>query len=243
VGPRDIGIRTAHGQLAVWDGAASLAFQVSVWIIPVLLAVTLHEAAHGFAAYKLGDDTAKRAGRMTLNPFRHVDRFGTLILPGFLLLLSSPVILGYAKPVPVDFARLQHPRRDMALVAVAGPATNLVLMMIAIFLLSATALLSGEVRAWLQLNLFNMIILNAVLAVFNMLPIPPLDGSKVLAGILPSRLGKRLLELERYGLLFIFILLFLPYALYETLNINLPITRYLIEIPSSALVKWALQLV
>ena len=150
---------------------------VSVWAIPLLLAVTLHEAAHGWVAWRLGDDTAYRMGRVTFNPFRHIDLFGTVLLPGLLLFFSGgSKAFGFAKPVPVNFSRLGRPRRDMVLVAAAGPGTNLALAVASAALLHAVSLLDGEAREWVTHNLINSVWINLLLCVFNMLPLPPLDG-------------------------------------------------------------------
>ena len=166
-------------------------YTASTWIIPVLLAVTLHEAAHGYAARLFGDNTAWMMGRVTLNPFKHVDPFGTIILPGILLLARSPFLFGYAKPVPVNFGALRNPRRDMVFVALAGPGTNIVLAFISALLLYLARLAPEPASDWMTQNLVNSIIINVVLAVFNMLPIPPLDGGRVAVGLLPAPLAKR----------------------------------------------------
>jgi Zn-dependent protease len=173
----------------------------STWVLPVLLAITLHEAAHGFAAWKLGDDTAYLLGRVTINPLKHIDPVGTVLLPAALFFFNAPFMFGYAKPVPVNFRRLRHFRRDTALVAVAGPGTNLVLAIISALLLQATVYAPPEIAHWAQLTLGNSILLNVVLAVFNMLPVLPLDGGRVLAGLLPPALARPYYRTERYGML------------------------------------------
>ena len=188
-------------------------YTASTWIIPVLLAVTLHEAAHGYAARLFGDNTAWMMGRVTLNPFKHVDPFGTIILPGLLLLASSPFLFGYAKPVPVNFGALRNPRRDMVFVALAGPGTNIVLALISALLLYLARLAPDPASDWITQNLVNSIIINVVLAVFNMLPIPPLDGGRVAVGLLPAPLAKRYAGLEPYGFFIILLIIFvLPLA-------------------------------
>lgn len=181
---------------------------LSVWALPVLLAVTLHEAAHGFVADRLGDDTARRMGRVTLNPLAHVDPFGTVLLPGFLLLVGAPFVFGWAKPVPVAFHRLRNPRRDMVLVALAGPASNIAQAVAAALLMHLTVHLPSPWLEWTGENLANAVIVNVVLAVFNMLPIPPLDGGRVVTGLLPPRAAWRFARLERYGLLILLLLIF-----------------------------------
>jgi len=182
---------------------------LSVWLLPVVIAITLHEAAHGWMAERCGDNTARLLGRVTFNPIKHVDPFSTLILPGLLLLLSAPFLFGYAKPVPVNFARLRQPKRDMVFVALAGPAVNIMLALASAFALHAAAWLPGELAAWVGQNLVNSIIINVVLAVFNMLPLPPLDGGRVLTGLLPDPWAWHFSRIERYGLLILIGLLFL----------------------------------
>ncbi len=188
---------------------AAIGHAISIWALPVIFAITCHEAAHGWMAERLGDDTARRLGRVTFNPVKHVDPFGTLILPGLLLLLRAPFIFGYAKPVPVAFHRLNNPKRDMIWVALAGPATNILLALAAALLLHGAVYLPTPIAAWVGANLTNAIIINVVLAVFNMIPIPPLDGGRVLTGLLPGRYAWRFAQLERYGFLILLALLFL----------------------------------
>jgi Zn-dependent protease len=168
---------------------AGTIYTASTWVLPVLLAITLHEASHGFVAHWCGDDTAWRLGRVSLNPLKHIDLFGTILLPALLLFLRSPFLFGYAKPVPVQFAALRHPRRDMVLVAGAGPATNILLATAAGLLVHAVGVLPTGAHDWTLQNLENAIVINVILAVFNMIPLPPLDGGRVAVGVLPEVLA------------------------------------------------------
>jgi Zn-dependent protease len=187
----------------------STATDILAIAIPVLIAITSHEAAHGFVANRLGDDTAYRLGRVTFNPFRHIDAFGTVLLPA-LLWLSFHFLFGWAKPVPVDFSRLNRPRRDMVLVAAAGPGVHLLLALASGLLLNLTSLLpNSAVGEWLVGVFTISIVVNVILAVFNMLPLPPLDGGRVAVGLLPDRLAFPLARLERWGLPIIIAVVFL----------------------------------
>jgi len=177
-------------------------YDASAWVLPVLFAITFHEAAHGFTAWLFGDNTAKLAGRMSLNPIRHIDRFGTIALPAILLLIRSPVLFGYAKPVPVNFDGLYPPRVGAAIVAAAGPATNIVLA-----IASALLLAVPWGNAWVFTMLRHSITLNATLAVFNLLPILPLDGGRILAAFLPRVLERPFRRLESYGMVIVFALI------------------------------------
>ena len=168
--------------------------------IPVIIAVTFHEAAHGFVAHLLGDETAWKLGRVSFNPFKHIDPFGTILLPGLLLLAHSPFLFGYAKPVPVNFRALRWPRAGMVLVAAAGPATNLGLAVVAGLSFHFIEYLPRTLAQWLAENLKNALVLNVVLAVFNLFPLPPLDGGRILVGILPKSLATPVVRLEPYGL-------------------------------------------
>jgi Zn-dependent protease len=188
-------------------------YGASVWVLPLLIAITFHEAAHGFVAHRLGDNTAFELGRVSFNPLRHIDPFGTLILPAILLLSHSPFLFGYAKPVPVNFRALRNPRIDMVWVALAGPATNIVLALLAAVAFHGLPLVSENSAQWLADNLKNALVINVVLAVFNMLPIPPLDGGRVAVGLLPRVLAYPLSRLEPFGMLILIgILIILPMA-------------------------------
>lgn len=214
-------------------------YDLSVWVLPLIIAITFHEAAHGFVAHRLGDNTAFQLGRVSFNPLRHIDPFGTLILPGLLLLAHSPFLFGYAKPVPVNFRNLNHPRLDMVWVALAGPATNILLALAAAFAFHAMPFVPANAAQWTADNLQNAFWINIVLAVFNMLPIPPLDGGRVAVGLLPRVLAYPLSRLEPYGMLILIGLLILLPVLGAQLGLNLDvisaILRTLIGYVSSAL--------
>jgi len=181
-----------------------------VWAPPILLAITLHEVAHGWTALQFGDTTAQSQGRLSLNPLQHVDPVGTVLVPAMLFFLGG-FIFGWAKPVPVNFGRLHNPKRDMALVALAGPGANLAMALVwGVFMtVGQTASIAG--LPWLGIPLVHMgtagIIINVIIGVLNMLPIPPLDGSRVLAGLLPNRLALPYMRLEPFGLVILLLLL------------------------------------
>jgi Zn-dependent protease len=189
-----------------------LAFDIGTWLIPLTIAIVFHEVAHGRVAKLFGDTTASDLGRLSLNPIRHVDPFGTVILPMILAVTGAP-IFGWAKPVPVVPSRLRNPRWHMVLVAAAGPLSNILLATIAaivfaLFMKSAGGLGTGVAPAFLAANVQNFIAINLFLAVFNMIPLPPFDGSKVFAGFLPDGIRERFQSLDRYALLFMIFLLF-----------------------------------
>jgi Zn-dependent protease len=200
----------------------------TTWAIPVIIAITFHEAAHGFVAHRLGDDTAWRLGRVSVNPIRHIDPFGTILMPGMLLLLRAPFLFGYAKPVPVNFGALRHPRRDTMLVAAAGPATNIILALIAALAFHVVGYLPGTAAQWTAANLRNGLILNVMLAVFNLFPLPPLDGGRILVALLPKPAAMAVARLEPFGLLILIGLLIVLPLVGEQLGVDLNfISRYL----------------
>ncbi len=207
----------------------------STWVLPVLLAVTFHEAAHGWVADKLGDPTARLAGRISANPLRHVDPFGTVILPALLLLLRAPFLFGWAKPVPVDFRNLRNPRRDMVLVAAAGPGSNLIMAAIATGLIYTVPLMPQVAAQWWYLNLANAITLNLILMVFNLIPLPPLDGGRIAVGLLPRSLAMPLARLERFGMLILVGLLFLLPLVGGQIGYDLNVLSWIVGVPVQVL--------
>jgi Zn-dependent protease len=204
-------------------------YTLSVWVLPLVIAITFHEAAHGFVAHRLGDNTAWQLGRVSFNPLKHIDPFGTVLLPGILLLSHAPFLFGYAKPVPVNFRNLSHPRIDMVWVALAGPVTNILLALFAALAFHGLGLIPDNSAQWVADNLKNALIINVILAVFNMLPIPPLDGGRVAVGLLPNVLAAPLSRLEPYGLLILIgILLLLP-MLGSQLGLNLDVISTIVR--------------
>jgi Zn-dependent protease len=212
-------------------------FDASAWVIPVIVAITFHEAAHGFVARLLGDDTAWRLGRVSFNPLKHIDTFGTILLPGLLLLLRSPFLFGYAKPVPVNFKALRNPRRDMVWVALAGPGMNLALASVAALVFHLVVYLPDTTSLWIAQNLKDALIINVLLAVFNMLPLPPLDGGRVAVGLLPDVLAKPLAALEPFGMLILIAVLFLVPLLGEQLGLDLSIVSRVVNVVSGAIIS------
>ena len=197
--------------------------------IPAILAITLHEAAHGFVAKWRGDDTAWRLGRVTLNPFRHIDPFGTVILPA-LMYFTTGFVFGWAKPVPVNFGRLHHPRRDMVWVALAGPGINFILALVSA-ILWGMAVGNGGMATWLRATLEVSILVNVVLMVFNLIPLPPLDGGRVAVGLLPDALAFPLARLERFGMLILLGAFFLLPMIGREIGVNLNVMNWVLGPP------------
>lgn len=220
----------------------SLVFTATTWIVPILLAITFHEAAHAYSAWRLGDPTAFKLGRVTFNPIRHVDPFGTVIVPGLLLLTGAPFLFGWAKPVPVMPGRLRNPRRDMALVALAGPSMNVALAVVSALLLQAVPFFPATAAPWLVQTLYQSVLLNLVLAVFNMLPLPPLDGSRIVASLLPVGLARHYARLDRFGFLLLIAIIFLIPMLGRQIGVDLNVLRWLVGAPLAWLMPLFLSL-
>jgi Zn-dependent protease len=221
---------------------SAIIYTVSIWLLPVLIAVTFHEAAHGFVANFLGDETASRLGRVSLNPIRHIDPFGTILLPGLLLLAHSPFLFGYAKPVPVNFRALRNPRIGMVLVAAAGPAMNIGLAILAVLSFHLIGYLPVIAAEWVALNLKNALIINVILAVFNLFPLPPLDGGRIAVGLLPNILAKPLARLEPYGMMILIGLLIVLPLLGSQLGVDLSFVSHFISMVTGTVIRAILRL-
>jgi Zn-dependent protease len=217
-------------------------YVVSTWLLPVIIAITFHEAAHAYVARLLGDDTASRLGRVSLNPLKHIDPFGTIVLPGLLLLARSPFLFGYAKPVPVNFRALRNPRRDMIWVAAAGPAMNIGLAIVAALNFHVIAHLPVSVAQWMAQNLKNALVINVILAVFNMFPLPPLDGGRIAVGLLPNVVAVQLARLEPYGMAILIGLLIVLPLLGSQLGSDLDIVSPLLSRSTSSVIDVILRL-
>ncbi|MDD2932436.1 MAG: site-2 protease family protein [Methylotenera sp.] len=185
----------------------SLIQKIVIYALPVIFAITVHEAAHGYAAKYFGDMTAHNAGRITLNPIKHIDPFGTILLPALTIMLGG-ILFGWAKPVPVDFARLRNPKKDMLWVAAAGPASNFVMAVFWALVLKYSVLMPEAFILPLSLMAKAGVMINIVLMVLNLLPLPPLDGGRIAVSLLPHHLAQPFAQLERYGFIILIVLLF-----------------------------------
>lgn len=215
--------------------------QIALLVLPVIIAITFHEAAHGFVAYACGDTTAKDQGRVTLNPLKHIDLFGTVIMP-LLLIFTTGAMFGYAKPVPVNFRALRNPRRDMMLVAAAGPLMNFVLAFGFALLLRVYLSAAPEPEEFYANLFIRSVSLNVMLAVFNLIPFPPLDGSKVIAPLLPWSLARPYLALERFGMVLLLVLLFIVPIVLERNGSDFDIFGWLVIRPSQVVTNFILNL-
>ncbi len=190
---------------------AEILILVIQWGVPLILAITMHEAGHALAAKRLGDMTAADQGRVTLNPIKHIDPFGTILLPAMLYFMKAPFLFGYARPVPVSYQNLRNLPRDIAIVAIAGPLANIILIILSALLFNFTFALPASWQEPFAQMISISIVINTILALFNLLPIPPLDGSKILMALGPRSLGEIIFKSERYGMFIIIaILLMMP---------------------------------
>jgi Zn-dependent protease len=213
----------------------------ALWVIPVIFAIVIHEIAHGWTALRLGDTTAKALGRLSFNPLKHIDPVGSLLVPGLMLLLPGGFLFGWAKPVPINPARLNNPRRDMIIVALAGPFANLMMLLFWAFFFKIGLLLDGGERltgfVMMHMGAAGLFI-NTILMMFNLLPLPPLDGSRVVEGFLPASLAIKYNQLSRFGFPLLMILVFtgaLGKVLWPMLNIGLQGGAYAAALPFDVL--------
>jgi Zn-dependent protease len=217
---------------------SNIVYEVAVWLIPLVIAIVFHEVAHGLVARRLGDPTAQERGRLTLNPIKHIDPFGTVILP-LLLAISHAPVFGWARPVPVNYARLRNPRRDMVLVALAGPGMNLLLAVVGAMVLAATLAWSSDPNSlatgFIAANALNFILINIFLGVFNLLPVPPFDGGHVVEGLLPAPAAVRFRQIGRYSLLVLMLLLLVLPAISPSANVVGRIVSPLVDHIATAL--------
>jgi Zn-dependent protease len=207
---------------------------IAIWAVPVLLGVIFHEVAHGWVANKLGDPTAARLGRLTLNPIPHIDLFGTILLPGILIVGGAPFVFGYAKPVPVNFQNLRRPKQDMIWVALAGPMTNIILALASLYIykFAESAAYSPAIATPLSLMAQSSVNINVMLASFNLFPLPPLDGGRVLIGLLPNPYSMAVARIEPFGFLIIILLL-----MTHTIDVILgPIVRFILTVLGALLI-------
>ena len=208
---------------------------ISVIALPVLIAITTHEASHGFVAYHCGDDTAYRMGRVTFNPLKHIDPFGTILLP-LMMFFTVGFLFGYAKPVPISPLRFRNFRRDLVLVAAAGPGSNLVLAFVSALLLHLMPFAPSWFSTWATQVLLTSIAINVVLALFNMLPLLPLDGGRVLTALLPPRLARVYARTEKFGMLILIALIFLPQLVGSQMGVDINILGWILG-PASSYVQ------
>lgn len=216
---------------------------LTVWILPVIFAVTMHEAAHGYVARVFGDQTASRLGRVTLNPLKHIDPFGTILLPAMCLLLpGGGLLFGYAKPVPVNFRAFKNPRPATVAVAIAGPGINLLLAFLSLLAMHLIPSTITTATAWIVQNLYNSAEINIWLAVLNMLPIPPLDGGRILMAISPKPVAAKLAALEGAGILILLAIIFLPRVIGEQFGQNWDLFALLVGGPAQWLFQFLARL-
>ncbi|MCB5184731.1 site-2 protease family protein [Methylobacillus gramineus] len=182
--------------------------QIAIYALPVIFAITVHEAAHGYAAKHFGDTTAQSLGRITLNPIKHIDPIGTILVPALLVLSGTGFLFGWAKPVPVDYARLRDPKRDMRWVAAAGPASNFAMAIFWALVFKFSSILPADLAVPVAYMGQAGILVNVVLMVLNLLPLPPLDGGRIAVSLMPNHMAYKFAQLERYGFIILLVLMF-----------------------------------